>query len=180
MALAAPVCAATGVATFEFTASNFNRYYGGTDPAPQSVVKGKFSYSYDTDAWYLKEPLTFLELTIAGKTYAKENIYLEAGDGWIHLSSSGLWLGYDSFDLIIDSTYQGEPYQYYPKYFIYSVTVQDNMDADGYWTNDIKYKWTGLPANAVPEPATWAMLITGFGLVGATMRRRRWIATTHA
>lgn len=27
--------------------------------------------------------------------------------------------------------------------------------------------------NAVPEPATWAMLISGFGLVGGMMRRRR-------
>jgi len=27
--------------------------------------------------------------------------------------------------------------------------------------------------SAVPEPATWAMLITGFGLAGAAMRRRR-------
>ena len=27
--------------------------------------------------------------------------------------------------------------------------------------------------NSVPEPATWAMLITGFGLVGASARRRR-------
>jgi len=25
----------------------------------------------------------------------------------------------------------------------------------------------------IPEPATWAMLITGFGLVGFSMRRRR-------
>jgi hypothetical protein len=30
-----------------------------------------------------------------------------------------------------------------------------------------------LLSNAVPEPATWAMMITGFGLVGATLRRRR-------
>ena len=26
---------------------------------------------------------------------------------------------------------------------------------------------------AVPEPATWAMMIAGFGLAGAAMRRRR-------
>ena len=26
--------------------------------------------------------------------------------------------------------------------------------------------------NAVPEPASWAMMIAGFGLVGAAMRRR--------
>jgi hypothetical protein len=26
---------------------------------------------------------------------------------------------------------------------------------------------------AVPEPATWALLIAGFALVGVTMRRRR-------
>lgn len=29
------------------------------------------------------------------------------------------------------------------------------------------------PASAVPEPATWAMLITGFGLVGAALRQQR-------
>ncbi len=28
-------------------------------------------------------------------------------------------------------------------------------------------------ANAVPEPASWAMMIGGFGLIGGTMRRRR-------
>jgi hypothetical protein len=31
----------------------------------------------------------------------------------------------------------------------------------------------GLAAGAVPEPASWAMLITGFGLVGAARRRQR-------
>jgi len=28
----------------------------------------------------------------------------------------------------------------------------------------------------VPEPATWAMLIAGFGLVGVSARRRRTLA----
>jgi hypothetical protein len=30
-----------------------------------------------------------------------------------------------------------------------------------------------VPASAVPEPATWAMMILGFGMVGFAMRRRR-------
>jgi hypothetical protein len=33
-------------------------------------------------------------------------------------------------------------------------------------------------AGGVPEPATWAMLIAGFGLVGATARRRRTTSVT--
>jgi uncharacterized repeat protein (TIGR03803 family) len=32
---------------------------------------------------------------------------------------------------------------------------------------------TPPPSSAIPEPATWAMLIAGFGLVGASLRRRR-------
>lgn len=32
------------------------------------------------------------------------------------------------------------------------------------------------PPEVVPEPASWAMLITGFGLTGALARRRRALA----
>jgi hypothetical protein len=31
----------------------------------------------------------------------------------------------------------------------------------------------GFAGAAVPEPATWAMMIIGFGGVGATLRNRR-------
>jgi len=47
---------------------------------------------------------------------------------------------------------------------------------------DTSENWHGLtigigavapPSGAVPEPASWAMLIAGFGLIGGAMRRRR-------
>ena len=41
---------------------------------------------------------------------------------------------------------------------------------------DIAFRPAG---GVIPEPATWALLITGFGLVGAAARRRR-TATTQA
>ncbi len=36
------------------------------------------------------------------------------------------------------------------------------------------------PPGAVPEPATWAMLVLGFGFVGSAMRRRQRIARVQA
>lgn len=38
------------------------------------------------------------------------------------------------------------------------------------WSNAILYT---PPGNVVPEPATWAMMLLGFGAAGWTMRRRR-------
>ena len=37
--------------------------------------------------------------------------------------------------------------------------------------DDARLEASPIP-NAVPEPATWAMMITGFGFVGASLRRR--------
>ena len=34
------------------------------------------------------------------------------------------------------------------------------------------FEFDNIAAGAVPEPATWAMLIVGFGFVGASLRRR--------
>lgn len=39
--------------------------------------------------------------------------------------------------------------------------------------NDFALDDMHLGGTAVPEPASWALMITGFGLAGATMRRRR-------
>ncbi len=43
---------------------------------------------------------------------------------------------------------------------------------------DSQENWHGFTVGtaAVPEPASWALMIAGFGLVGASMRRRRMVA----
>jgi hypothetical protein len=74
-----------------------------------------------------------------------------------------------------------------PLTFTFNVTA----DTAGIWANyanpDFKIDWVGtnnnydlvsqpIPVNTnngVPEPATWAMMLLGFGAVGYTMRRRR-------
>jgi hypothetical protein len=44
---------------------------------------------------------------------------------------------------------------------------------DGVLTSDEVFGINQNPTGAVPEPATWAMMIMGFGAAGAMMRRRR-------
>ena len=37
----------------------------------------------------------------------------------------------------------------------------------------LDYVDSGVSLSAVPEPATWALMIAGFGMVGAVTRRRQ-------
>jgi len=54
-----------------------------------------------------------------------------------------------------------------------------NVGADEYITgltfasSQNSFEVDDISGSAVPEPATWAMMITGFGLAGAAIRRRR-------
>ena len=48
--------------------------------------------------------------------------------------------------------------------------INRNLEFSG---NDFVLDDISLSGAAVPEPATWAMMITGFGAAGAMMRRRR-------
>ena len=49
-----------------------------------------------------------------------------------------------------------------------------SVDPDGVWngTLTITYEPTSIPGG-VPEPATWGLMIAGFGLVGMAARRRK-------
>lgn len=51
------------------------------------------------------------------------------------------------------------------------VSYQDFFGARSPVNSDMAFALTG--SGAVPEPATWAMMILGFGVVGAATRRKR-------
>ena len=56
------------------------------------------------------------------------------------------------------------------KYYIASSGSNQNNENSILW--DISNFRVSV-ANAVPEPASWAMMLIGFGVVGATLRRRQ-------
>jgi hypothetical protein len=59
-----------------------------------------------------------------------------------------------------------------------------NTPEDGHPGGTGGSRWStwiaGIDVAAVPEPATWAMMIAGFGMVGFAMRRSRKISVTYA
>ncbi len=58
--------------------------------------------------------------------------------------------------------------------FAFRWTDRDAIGSDhGLGVDNVALSFTTATTGAVPEPATWAMMIAGFGLAGAAMRRRR-------
>lgn len=55
---------------------------------------------------------------------------------------------------------------------IHNGFLTDTVDAPQLYANQFSFLF-GTVAGAVPEPETWAMMIFGFGLAGAALRRRK-------
>ena len=56
---------------------------------------------------------------------------------------------------------------------LYTVNLDTGLATFTGNTSNALFGITALDVGAVPEPATWAMMILGFGLVGGAMRRRK-------
>lgn len=98
------------------------------------------------------------ETSIAG-------LHLAAGTYWIGVSGMDWSFGWGAFNMGEGGAPQGE----------YVSVGGGAAKAVGPGTYSLGYRIFGDldPASAVPEPSTWAMMIVGFGGVGAVLRRRR-------
>ena len=61
-------------------------------------------------------------------------------------------------------------------YRVYYDFGGDKVSSINFTSTQDAFEFDGLAGNAVPEPATWALMIAGFGGAGAMLRRRRQIA----
>lgn len=65
-------------------------------------------------------------------------------------------------------------------FYGFAFTTNNILNTIGFETTANATITATTAAGAVPEPATWAMMIGGFALAGATSRRRMRATVTHA
>lgn len=104
-----------------------------------------------------------------------QSIYAEAG----HSANGSLTLSVFDINMnLLDTALNGAPNGVYGRstFSILRPTADIAFfrisGSDSYGVNQVVLDGL-VPNNPVPEPATWAMMIGGFALAGAAMRRRR-------
>lgn len=148
-------------------------------PDTNSLYEGPYDYVVGTDG--ARSFFNIASVTL-GDTTVQADAFCGGGCSWSSAAFNGIHI-FDAFNTVAAFT---------------SVTLDAStnyagldasritFDADNIWIN-----WQGLDANghvalnindgasgAVPEPAAWALMIGGFGMAGATLRRRRMVAAT--
>lgn len=69
-----------------------------------------------------------------------------------------------------------------PVAFTFTNTIATTAGALNFTSNPSNLVFSAVTGavQAVPEPATWAMMLAGFGIVGGAMRRRQRVTVTYA
>lgn len=163
--IAVPADAALITQTFSIKARNFG------SGAPIDPVSGRFTLSYDKDAVII--PQTATGLSIAGLNLPYDGTALfsyQRGGEFLVISNN--FTGFFSFTLGGAGSKFG--------FSIMNLSTTPTIGTFGYSRDGTIYSSStvGVTSGAVPEPASWAMMIAGFGLAGTTMRRRQTMAAT--
>ena len=165
LALAAtPANAATFISSYNFTVTNT------TGPVPNQ--SGSFSLELD-DVDLSHVALTAINYTLGAVSFDTLTAGAEAV-GTTQIRIGGVVSGLSTIDQAAGLA------DFFLRFDRNTLATQNFVYYDG-----ITPAFGGLPGNvtvtaAVPEPATWAMLILGFGLVGAAMRKRQSVRVRYA
>ena len=115
-------------------------------------------FAYGDDATYFGQPYDSVYIDIY-------NDYGGGGFTFIPYSSADNIPDYDwELDLSGLSALKGSAGDYQIKPGVYNY--------DYYGEGEFRVTIAEVPEGAVPEPATWAMMLGGFGLMGSMLRRR--------
>jgi hypothetical protein len=163
-AVAAPAFAAQLI-DFSFSNSSANATGTFTLSDDATTVNGRQAYKV-TGITGVRNGVAFTGLNPAFPTDQG------GADNYIYLSGdpfTGLGVSYNLADMTYGNIYMGGR-------SVFEGT-STTLDASAFG-NTVEFTTTNLrPATpvggAVPEPATWAMMILGFGVVGVSMRRRK-------
>lgn len=176
MSFAAPAQAAVVTQTYEFTAGGFQMLPGEVASiVPNDTFSGSFTLTYDDEVQVFSQnegrgllvdsftsnlpfavgPVYFLyspslnALTLGANGYAGSQSH-QTNDFTLHLfvDASG----------VVTSNFA--PFAQVSREGVFGIRKASNFSVTAV---------TG----AVPEPGTWAMMLLGFGAIGASMRRRR-------
>lgn len=123
-----------------------------------------FGYEFRFDAAVLGQLPTDVGIVVTDGN----NVSVQFFDASNTLLGSGLFLG--------DASINGETAE--DRFIGWSGTtgvarVRLSVSGGGIEADHLQYGLLNAALPAVPEPATWGLLISGFGLVGAAARRRR-------
>ncbi len=156
--------AATITKTYDITASNFVNSSGDSTVLPVSPVHLNFTISFDNSA--------DIQQTTNGLTINSFNLPLG--------SNFAYWAGGDTLTI---ATYSNPAscavgtaaYCFFIEHVSSASPVINIFDqvtsSSGIWSSPVVF--TVSDGATVPEPATWALMIGGFAMVGAAARRRR-------
>jgi hypothetical protein len=164
--LSALACAVSALpaaaATFALTSNTYNVAFVLPDsPAPALSVPG-IGFISPTTGTVNGNPYTFSNITFLNAAYPNYGI------------TGGL-----SFDGSVNNVYYGT--QLYSGSETAPTFLAGTYTLTRYGTGEIgTLVISDVSGGAVPEPASWALMLGGFGLVGGAMRRRQRMAVRFA
>ena len=156
---------ATQTFDYSFTAS------GMAGPAP--TVTGTFQLSYDPTETVFPYALVDLDVQIADALYTEHNSWLTVF-GTPPASGNLTGLANDG-DFSLSWTFGSGPGEINLTAFSYDSFPNNTFPQTGEASAQLG---TLTIDTGVPEPAAWAMMLVGFGAIGAAARRRRCIPAT--